>query len=100
MVASYSIRLYFADNRILSSKFKTHIEMKWTPEKMRRLRKTLGYSQEQMARALGYKRYQTISEFERGERAPPTGTCLLLDALEKQLVGGNDRPQLPKGFSV
>ena len=43
----------------------------WTPERIKQLRRQLGYTQSEMAEALGYNRYQTISEFENGNRTPP-----------------------------
>ena len=57
--------------------------MDWTPKNIRRLRKRLGYNQTEMAEALGFKRYQTISEFETGDRPPPDTVQRLLDMLDK-----------------
>ena len=56
----------------------------WTPERIRQLRKRLKLSQSEFAERLGYTRYQTVSDFERGERPAPRRTILLLDMLEAE----------------
>ena len=56
----------------------------WTPERFRALRKRLGLSQTKMAERLGFARYQTISDIERGEQAITATTALVLDMLEQQ----------------
>ena len=56
----------------------------WTPERFRALRRRLGLSQTKMAERLGFTRYQTISDIERGEQAITATTALVLDMLEQQ----------------
>ena len=56
----------------------------WTPERFRVLRKRLGLSQTKMAARLGFARYQTVSDIERGEQAITATTALVLDMLEQQ----------------
>ena len=56
----------------------------WTPERFRALRKRMGLSQTKMAERLGFSRYQTVSDIERGEQAITATTALLLDVLEQQ----------------
>ncbi len=56
----------------------------WTGDRLRKLRKRLRLSQEEMAQRLGYDRAGTISEFENGHREIPQRTALLLDTLEQQ----------------
>ena len=55
--------------------------MDWTPEEIRALRKRLGYNQTQMAEALGYSRYQSVSELEHGKLTPSSSVLRLLDHL-------------------
>ena len=45
-------------------------------EKLLMVRETLGYSQNEMARALGIKDRASISGYERGEREPPLPVLL------------------------
>ncbi len=61
-----------------------HQRMKWTPEKIKALRKTLGLTQKELADKLGYKRRETIAEFEAGKYEPNTQVCIILDLLDKQ----------------
>lgn len=58
--------------------------MKWTPEKVRALRKALGLTQKEMAERLGYRRRETIAEFEMGKYEPNAQVCIILDILEQQ----------------
>ena len=49
------------------------------PEKLRKLRESLGFSQNEMLRAIGFEsRYDrtSISHFESGEREPPLPVLL------------------------
>ena len=57
--------------------------MTWTPEEIRALRKRLGYNQRQMAEALGYSRYQSVSDIENGKQEPSETVCRLLDMLDR-----------------
>lgn len=41
-----------------------------------------------MADRLGYKRYQTVLEFETGKRKPPATVQRFLDVLEAQAPNG------------
>ncbi len=53
---------------------KTRIKCEKLPEKLKALREQLGYSQNEMLRALGYEGLfdrSTISHYESGEREPP-----------------------------
>ena len=59
--------------------------MKWTPEKIRALRKALGLTQKEFADKLGYKRRETIAEFEAGKYEPNAQAEIILDILEKQV---------------
>ena len=56
----------------------------WPPERIRALRKHLGYNQTQMAEHLGYSRQQTISELEHGESPPSRQTQIILDILAEK----------------
>lgn len=55
--------------------------MEWTPQRVRTLRKRLGYTQDEMAVALGYSRKQSVSDLERGEMEPSDTIRRLLDHL-------------------
>ncbi len=56
----------------------------WTPERFRALRKRLRLSQTEMAERLGFSRYQTVSDIERGQQAITATAALVLDMLEEQ----------------
>lgn len=60
--------------------------MKWTPEKIKALRKSLGLTQKEFADRLGYARRETIADFEAGTYSPNKQAQMLLDMLEKQVV--------------
>lgn len=47
-------------------------------------RKRLGMTQKQLAAALGYRRYATISDIERGVSRATPRTTMLVEALLKQ----------------
>jgi len=59
--------------------------MDWTPQRIRALRKRLRLSQKELARMLGYSRYQSVSELEKedGGMKPSGAVCILLDILDK-----------------
>lgn len=57
----------------------------WTPYWIKVLRKHLGYSQQQMADALGFGSYQRVSELENGKRQPSPQVGRLLDALKERI---------------
>ena len=63
---------------------------RWTPDRIRQLRKRLGLTQAEFADELGYKRYQTISEFENGEREPPATTQKVLDAMHERATTSDE----------
>lgn len=56
----------------------------WNGEKIKALRVHMGLTQTQFAEALGYGRYQTVLEFERGRREIPETTARLLDCLAEK----------------
>ena len=58
---------------------KSRIKCKKLPEKLKVVREKLGYSQNEMLRALGYEETfdrSTISHYESGEREPPLPVVL------------------------
>lgn len=62
----------------------TEPRKKWTPEAIRALRKRLGMTQKAFADELGYSRYISVTELERGDYSPSGPAQRLLDMLEKQ----------------
>ena len=58
--------------------------MKWTGERIRELRERLGLTQTELAERLGYSRYSSVSDLERGEQIPSRPVQKLLDVLEKE----------------
>ena len=57
---------------------------RWTPETIRALRKRLGMTQKAFADELGYSRYISVTELERGDYSPSGPAQRLLDMLEKE----------------
>ena len=57
---------------------------KWTPARIRALRKHMGISQSEMAARLGYSRQQTVSELEHGAYPPSPRVGIILDMLAAQ----------------
>lgn len=57
--------------------------MDWTPDRIKALRKRLGYNQTQMARALGYTHASRVSELENGVVKPTDTIRLLLEHLDR-----------------
>lgn len=58
---------------------KTRVKCEKLPEKLKAIREQLGYSQNEMLRALGYEETfdrTTISHYESGEREPPLPVLL------------------------
>jgi DNA-binding transcriptional regulator YiaG len=55
----------------------------WTKERIRALRERLGYTQAQMAEALGYELARSISDLESGRREPSGAVRVLLDLLNE-----------------
>lgn len=55
--------------------------MDWTPDRMRSLRELLGYTQEEMAVALGFGSYQRVSELENAKRLPSKPVKRILEML-------------------
>jgi DNA-binding transcriptional regulator YiaG len=55
----------------------------WTPERIKALRKRLGFTQRRMARALGYSRTASVTELESGVMDPGGAVLRLLDYLDK-----------------
>ncbi len=62
----------------------TEPRKKWTREAIRALRKRLGMTQKAFAEELGYSRYISVTELERGDYSPSGPAKRLLDMLEKQ----------------
>lgn len=54
----------------------------WTPERIRALRKSLGYTQAQMATALGLSRIASVSDLEKGKAEVNAPTTRLLYHIE------------------
>lgn len=54
----------------------------WNKERIRRLRDALGYSQEQLAREVGYTSRSTVSFWESGGRTPRGAARKNLEQLE------------------
>lgn len=58
---------------------KSRIKCEKLPEKLKAIREKLGYSQNEMLRALGYEEMfdrSTISHYESGDREPPLPVVL------------------------
>jgi transcriptional regulator with XRE-family HTH domain len=58
---------------------KTRIKCEKLPKKLKAIREKLGYSQNEMLRALGYEEMfdrSSISHYESGEREPPLPVLL------------------------
>jgi len=53
----------------------------WTPDRIRALRKRLGWSQTVMAGALGYERQASVSDLETGKMEPSGPVVVLLDLI-------------------
>ena len=51
-----------------------------TPAEIRQARETLGLDQDELAHALGYSRYSTVSDWERGVKPINATAALLLQA--------------------
>lgn len=66
---------------------------KWTKERIKDLRKRLGYDQDEMATALGFSSYRRISELENGKRDPSAPVARLLDMLEGQAANAGKKDQ-------
>ena len=60
-------------------------ETRWPPKRIRKLRKSLGDTQQEFAGRLGLDRWQTISEWERGVIGLSKSSEKLLDLIEQQL---------------
>jgi transcriptional regulator with XRE-family HTH domain len=58
--------------------------MTWTPEHIRKLRESLGWSQEQLAEAVGYDSRSTVCLWESGQRQPHRLAQLALDRLAEE----------------
>ena len=58
--------------------------MNWTPENIRALREHAGLSQTDFADALGFNRYQTVSEIENGRREVTLTVQRLLDFIAER----------------
>lgn len=58
--------------------------MEWTPTRIKALRERLGYTQDEMAKALGYGSYQRVSELENEKRPVTKQVARLLDMLNKE----------------
>jgi DNA-binding XRE family transcriptional regulator len=56
--------------------------MTWPPEAVRSLRRRLGYNQTEMADALGYTRYQSVSDLETGKIEASGPVARVLDHLD------------------
>jgi len=57
--------------------------MAWTPERIHALRKRLRLNQSEFGRMLGYTRYQSVSDLEKGKMEPSGAVEILLDIIEK-----------------
>ena len=60
--------------------------MKWTPERIKQLRKRLGLTQQKFADKLGYARRETVAELESGKFAPNKQAQILLDMIERETL--------------
>ena len=60
------------------------VAIKWTGDRIRDLRQRLGLTQQEMAERLGYARYHSVSNLERGETEPTGPVQKLLDILEEE----------------
>ncbi len=56
----------------------------WDGQRIKALRERMGLTQTEFAETLGYERYQTILEFERGKRDVPETAARLLDCLSEK----------------
>lgn len=54
----------------------------WDKERIRRLRDALGWSQEQLAKEVGYAGRATACMWENGDRKPTPPARLILEKLE------------------
>ena len=76
---------------------------KQTADRLTDLRKNAGYSQEELADAIGVSR-QAVSKWERGESSPDTDNLIELARLYKisldDLINGNDLPEKAKAVET
>lgn len=59
-------------------------DTKWPPQRIRKLRKSLGDTQAEFANRLGLDRWQTVSDWERGVYGLSKSSEKLLDLIEQQ----------------
>lgn len=62
----------------------TQVAMKWTPERIRSLRRKMGVTQAAMGQRLGYRRRESIADLEAGKHEPNPQAQLLLDILAEE----------------
>ena len=62
----------------------TLVAMRWTPERIRTLRRKMGATQAAMGQRLGYRRRESIADLEAGKHEPNPQAQLLLDILAKE----------------
>ena len=58
--------------------------MKWTPERIKTLRRRMGLTQAEFAPKIGYGPLTSVSSLETGRRKPGRAACLLMDVLERR----------------
>lgn len=55
---------------------------RWTPARIRALRKSLGLTQPAFADALGYDRWRSVADLENDRMEPSGSVCKVLDYIE------------------
>lgn len=71
--------------------------MEWTPEDIRELRTTLGMTQSEFAKRLGYSRQATVSDLENGRQKPSGSAEQIMELLQNSL--GDQAANEAKGDS-
>lgn len=55
----------------------------WTADRIKALRSRLGWTQRELAEALGYDHTRSVSEIEGGRRNPSGSASVLLDLIDQ-----------------
>lgn len=55
---------------------------RWTPKRIRELRKAKGMTQADFADALGYDRVRSVGDLEHGRMEPSGSVCRVLDYID------------------
>jgi DNA-binding transcriptional regulator YiaG len=64
------------------------MEKNWNAEEIKKVRRNLGMNQREFADALGIRRQQTISKWEKGDEGPGLLSRIVLNDFWRRVVDG------------